>query len=174
MKYDVIIADPPWSEGGGGKIKRGADRHYPLMRTKDIVCLGGRVRSAVADDALLFLWVTNNFLPDGLAVMEAWGFTYVTNIAWHKSGNVGLGQYVRMAHELCLIGRRGKTLPAYKAKERIRYPSVIHSPRGRHSEKPAAIFEIAESFTDGAKLEIFSRSRRLGWDAWGDEVGVQL
>ena len=31
MKYKTIYADPPWWESGGGKIKRGADRHYPLI-----------------------------------------------------------------------------------------------------------------------------------------------
>ena len=35
-KYKTIYLDPPWAEQGGGKIKRGADRHYPLMKTKDI------------------------------------------------------------------------------------------------------------------------------------------
>ena len=67
---------------GGGKIKRGADRHYPLMSTKDIMALD--VPSIAADDCHLYLWVTNNFLPDGLKVMEAWGFRYVTMITWLK------------------------------------------------------------------------------------------
>ena len=36
-KYKTIYADPPWPEQGGGKIKRGADRHYPLMPVKEII-----------------------------------------------------------------------------------------------------------------------------------------
>lgn len=39
MLYKTIYADPPWMERGGGKIKRGADKHYPLMSTKDIIAL---------------------------------------------------------------------------------------------------------------------------------------
>lgn len=66
-KYEIIYADPPWYESGGGKIKRGADRHYPLMKTKDIMALN--VPSA--ENAHLYLWVTNNFMADGLKVMEA-------------------------------------------------------------------------------------------------------
>lgn len=31
-KYKTIYMDPPWAEQGGGKIKRGADRHYPRQR----------------------------------------------------------------------------------------------------------------------------------------------
>jgi N6-adenosine-specific RNA methylase IME4 len=78
-KYKTIYCDPAWNEVGGGKIKRGADRHYTLMKTKDIKKLP--VQSIADDDCWLFMWVTNNFLKDGLDVMEYWGFRYVTNLA---------------------------------------------------------------------------------------------
>ena len=81
-KYKTILADPPWQEQGGGKIKRGADRHYPLMKTEDIKNLD--VGSLADDSCWLYLWVTNNFLKDGLEVMEHWGFRYVTNFCWAK------------------------------------------------------------------------------------------
>jgi N6-adenosine-specific RNA methylase IME4 len=118
--YRSILIDPPWNESGGGKCKRGADRHYPLMKTRDIVALvepllygltrpiPGLTRPMpvgptaetpagtsiplyhceagypVADNAHLWLWVTNNYLPDGLKVMQALGFRYVTNVCWAK------------------------------------------------------------------------------------------
>lgn len=104
MKYHTIYADPPWMERGGGKIKRGADRHYPLMSTKDIMALD--VPSIAADDCHLYLWVTNNFLPDGLKVMEAWGFRYVTMITWLKD-RAGLGQYFRASPRATSLGSRG-------------------------------------------------------------------
>ena len=105
IKFKTIYADPPWAEQGGGKTKRGADRHYNLMKTKDIVALP--VSDLADDNAHLYLWVTNNFLEDGLKVMKAWGFKYITNIVWIKQGPVGLGQYFRGAHELLLFGVRG-------------------------------------------------------------------
>lgn len=80
--YRTIIADPPWLERGAGQVKRGADRHYALMSTERICALP--VSRWAADDAHLYLWVTNNFLPDGLQVMAAWGFRYVTKIDWFK------------------------------------------------------------------------------------------
>lgn len=80
--YATIYADPPWLERGGGQIKRGADRHYALMKTRDICALP--VSSWAAPNAHLYLWVTNNFLEDGLDVMRAWGFRYVTKIDWYK------------------------------------------------------------------------------------------
>ena len=83
MRYKTIYADPPWMEAGGGKIKRGADRHYPLMKTKDIINLP--VADIADDNCHLYLWTTNNFLQDALKVMEAWGFKYKTKITWVKS-----------------------------------------------------------------------------------------
>ena len=65
-KYQTILADPPWNEQGGGKIKRGADKHYSLMPTKDITAMKDRVEQFMHDDAHIYLWVTNNFLIDGL------------------------------------------------------------------------------------------------------------
>jgi N6-adenosine-specific RNA methylase IME4 len=80
--YQAVYADPPWLERGGGKIKRGADRHYDLMSTDDICALP--VGSWAAADAHCYVWVTNNFLRDGLDVLAAWGFRYVTKIDWFK------------------------------------------------------------------------------------------
>ena len=73
MKYKTIYADPPWYERGAGKIKRGADRHYPLMKTEEIKALP--VRELIDPAGChLYLWTTNNFLPDALEVVKAWGF----------------------------------------------------------------------------------------------------
>ena len=37
-----------------------------------------------AENAVLFLWVTNPLLPDALKVVESWGFEYKTNLVWIK------------------------------------------------------------------------------------------
>ena len=110
MKYKTIYADPPWMEHGGGKIKRGADRHYPLMKTKDILALP--VHELIDPEGChLYLWTTNNFLPDALEVVKAWGFEYVTLITWMKDRQ-GLGQYYRGLTEHCIFARTKKGLPA--------------------------------------------------------------
>jgi N6-adenosine-specific RNA methylase IME4 len=95
MKYRTIYADPPWPETGGGKIKRGADRHYPLMSVSAIKAMGGQLQHYIDDQGChLYLWVTNTHLANGLAVMETWGFEYKTTITWIKD-RIGLGQYFR-------------------------------------------------------------------------------
>lgn len=181
--------DPPWLERGGGKIKRGADRHYPLMKLDDIhrTIFTSPVWTP-ADDAHMYLWVTNNFLPQGLELMRRLGFRYVTNTAWVKMADewsaaaaalhspnekaaallqIGLGQYQRGAHELLLFGVRGK---AMVPEPRDRLPTVVFAPRGRHSEKPVVFYDRIERASPGPYLEVFARSEREGWTSWGLEV----
>lgn len=173
-KYQIIYADPPWNEAGGGKIKRGADRHYPLMKTKDIAAL--KVKEMAADNAHLYLWVTNNFLPDGLEVMKAWGFEYKTIITWKKD-RIGLGQYFRGNTEHCLFGVRGN-LP-YKIENDKRQQGVtgFDAKRLEHSVKPLEMLEMIEKVSDRAgfnKIELFARDVKKGWDKWGNEVECDL
>ena len=72
------------------------------------------VADLVEEPAHLYLWVPNALLPEALAVMAAWGFTYKTNLPWHKvrkdggSDGRGVGFYFRNVTELCLFGVRGK------------------------------------------------------------------
>ena len=168
QKYKTIYADPPWKESGGGKIKRGADRHYPLMATKDIIALP--VGELAEDNCHLYLWVTNNFLQDGLDVMKAWGFRYVTTITWYKDGNAGLGQYFRGKTEHCLFGIKGK--PPYKIVNEKRQQGLTGfiAKRGEHSVKPQQMREMIERVSYEPRIELFARERFEGWDAWGNEV----
>jgi N6-adenosine-specific RNA methylase IME4 len=92
MTYKTIYADPPWPEYGGGQIKRGADRHYPLMKVRDIIALGDNLRPFIDPSGChLYLWATNNYLPEALEVMKAWDFEYKTTITWMKD-RFGIGQ----------------------------------------------------------------------------------
>ena len=178
-KYATIYADPPWMERGGGKIKRGADRHYCLMQTKDIAELP--VADICADNAHLYLWITNNFLLDGLKVMQAWGFRYVTKITWIKAEkcteqsfkfqNAGLGQYFRGRDECCLFGIKGN-LP-YKTDDvgkRQQGFTAFAAPRREHSEKPEEMRQMIERVSYPPYIELFARNTAPGWDVWGDEV----
>jgi N6-adenosine-specific RNA methylase IME4 len=172
-KYRTILADPPWNERGGGKIKRGADRHYDLMRTHDIIDLMRyTLDGKIADDAHLYLWVTNNYLPDGLAVLGALGFSYKTNIVWAKN-RPGIGQYFRGQHELCLFGVRGKGFSVRT--ERRDIATLLGKgmlPRTEHSVKPPEIYELVESRSEGPYIELFARRRVVGWDSWGNDPAL--
>jgi len=166
--YSCILMDPPWNERGGGKIKRGADRHYPLVKTKDMPRL--IYQSGVwkpAENCHLWMWATNSFLADALWLMDALGFRYVTNACWVKN-KYGLGQYLRGQHELLLFGVKGSGVAVRTEKKNL--PSVFHADRLRHSQKPEESYQLIESRSVGPRLEMFARIARPGWDHWGNEI----
>ncbi len=52
-----------------------------------------------------------------------------------------------------------------------RQDSVIEAPRRGHSEKPEEGFAVIEkSYPEFPRLELFARSQRPGWTAWGNEL----
>jgi N6-adenosine-specific RNA methylase IME4 len=125
------------------------------------------VTEVATDDAVLFLWSPMSKLAEALRVVEAWGFEHRSGMCWVKD-QIGMGHYVRGQHELLLIARRG--LPPHPA-EADRPSSVVHAPRGRHSEKPQEFYALIERmYPELPKVELFARVRRDGWDAWGNEV----
>ena len=168
-KYQTIYADPPWAEYGGGKIKRGADRHYPLMKTKDIINLP--VKNLIDTSGChLYLWTTNNFLPEALKVMDAWGFEYITTITWIKN-SMGLGQYYRGLTEHCLFGSTKNRLP-YKLIDGKRQQGLtgFYEEKTEHSTKPKSMRDMIEKVSYEPRIELFAREKFVGWDAWGNEV----
>lgn len=171
MSIQTVVIDPPWNERGGGKSKRGADKHYPLLSTPEIVqtIYSCEYWNQIEPHAHLYMWVTNNFLIDGLEVVKALGFTYKTNFVWLKN-SMGLGQYFRGQHEICLFATRGSR-PTQPRTDRRDISSVLIAPKSRHSEKPLSSYDLIESRSKGRYLEIFAR-RKISdqWIAWGNEI----
>lgn len=172
-RYGTILADPPWQESGGGKVKRGADRHYPLMKLADICALP--IGQLALPDSHLYLWATNNFLERAFEVIRAWGFTFVTCITWGKMGDrgiqEGLGQYFRGSSEQLLFCKRGQ--PTYRTKangKRAQGRTLYLAPRTEHSEKPECFREVIERVSAGPYLELFARRAAPGWDLWGNQA----
>lgn len=161
--YACIAADPPWPHrGGGGK---GAQEHYDTLSIDQII----RVMLTApcwqpADNAHLWLWVPNNWLEQGLHVMRALGFRYVTNLAWAKD-KMGIGFYLRGKHELCLFGVRGSLSSQSKGTS-----SLVVARRLQHSRKPDEAYDAIEAVSPGPRLEMFARRERDGWDLWGNQA----
>lgn len=171
--FRTIYLDPPWNEKGGGKSKRGADKHYPTLKKHEIIeaiyCSG---YWNPAPRAHMWMWVTNNFLEDGLFVMKALGFRYVTQAVWPKP-SFGIGQYMRGQHEPVLFGVKGQALPI-----RVRDESTLVGggeliKTGIHSRKPVEGYEKIERVSYGPRVELFCRKRRKDWWAWGNEIRLE-
>ncbi len=175
-KFATVLADPPWQfQNRTGKVAPEHRRlnRYPTMTLDEIKALP--VATACADTAHLYLWVPNALLPDGLAVLAAWGFAYKSNVVWHKvrkdggSDGRGVGFYFRNVTEILLFGVRGKharTLAPGRSQV-----NLIATRKREHSRKPDEAYELIESCSPGPFLEMFARGTRPGWSAWGNQSG---
>ena len=130
------------------------------------------VRKVLAPNAHLYLWVPNALLPDGLKVMEAWGFRYVSNIVWakrRKDGGPdgrGVGFYFRNVTELLLFGVKGSMRTLAPGRSQV---NMMETRKREHSRKPDEQYDLIEACSPGAYIEMFARHARSGWSVWGDE-----
>lgn len=132
------------------------------------------VKEAAADVSHLYLWVPNALLPDGLTVMEAWGFRYKSNLVWRKirkdggSDGRGVGFYFRNVTEILLFGVRGKNARTLQpGRTQVNY---LESRKREHSRKPDEQYDIIEACSRGPFLELFARGERKGWASWGNQA----
>lgn len=140
-KWNLILADPPWEYDFVPEESNAIENQYPTMDRDAIVALP--VADLAAADSVLFLWTTSPKLQEGLAVLNAWGFRYVTSWIWQKTGGApGMGYWARIDHEILLIGTRGN--PGAPDKADMQFSSVIAAPKGKHSEKPAIFYPLIE------------------------------
>jgi N6-adenosine-specific RNA methylase IME4 len=173
--FCTILADPPWQfTNRTGKM---APEHRRLNRYSTLklseIC---EIPVAMAADttAHLYLWVPNALLPEGLEVMRAWGFTYKTNLIWHKirkdggPDGRGVGFYFRNTTEMVLFGIRGHMRTLAPGRRQV---NIVKSMKQEHSRKPDELYKIIEHCSPGPYLELFARGTRRGWSAWGNQAG---
>lgn len=188
--FRCILADPPWAfrthDGRNRtptqKAFREAEDHYQTTPTEDLMQIP--VRDWAARDAVLLMWVVGSHLDAAIALGRAWGFTLKTDgFYWLKTRlrdadqidlftgdvpdlRISMGYYTRKQIEPCWLFTRGKPKRLSKGVRQF-----IVEPAREHSRKPDAIYERAEALCSGPYLEMFARTARPGWSAWGNEVG---
>lgn len=172
--FGCVLADPPWSfktyGGKPGFVHRGAHQHYGTTETDALTSLP--VKATLAKDAALFMWVVDSHFEDAIALGKAWGFGFKTcAFVWVKSKeggwpHVGMGYWTRKQTEQCWLFTRGSPKRLDKGVQQI-----IHCPRGAHSAKPEQQYGLVERLVGGPYLEMFSRTSRPNWTAWGNETG---
>lgn len=157
--YATIVADPPWRFGSAA-TKADAGKHYSTMPLADICALP--VADLAAPDAHLWLWAVNGLMEEAHQVVRAWGFRALTIVTWCKPAP-GVGHYLRNNTEHVILASRGQAMtPDAKP-----LSTWYVWPRTHHSEKPPAFGDLVEQVSPGPYCELFCRSPRFGWDAWG-------
>ena len=174
-QFATVLADPPWRfTNRTGKMAPEHKRlnRYETMSIEEICALP--VSDIARDRAHLYLWVPNALLPWGLQAMEAWGFSYKSNLIWHKvrkdggSDGRGVGFYFRNVTEMILFGVRGKNVRTLAPGRR--QVNLLATRKQEHSRKPDEQYAIIESCSEGPYLELFARGRRKGWASWGAQA----
>ncbi|WP_165056281.1 MULTISPECIES: MT-A70 family methyltransferase [unclassified Adlercreutzia] len=176
--FSTILADPPWRfSNRTGKVAPEHKRlgRYATMSLDEIKALS--VADAAADNAHLYLWVPNALLPEGLEVMRAWGFKYVSNIVWakrRKDGGPdgrGVGFYFRNVTELLLFGVKGKMRTLAPGRSQV---NMIETRKREHSRKPDEQYKLIMDCSPGPYLELFARYPQPHWEVWGNEADEEI
>tara|TARA_Y100000034_G_scaffold129233_1_gene185321 strand:+ start:4161 stop:5270 length:1110 start_codon:yes stop_codon:yes gene_type:complete len=161
--YDVIAIDPPWEYGtkyDPNHYMGRVSNPYPEMSLEQIK----NIKLPAKDDCVLWLWITNKYLPEVKDILAQWGFEYKSILTWNKV-NMGVGKWLRNVTEHCILAIKGK--PYFN---NTKITTLLTEKRNEHSAKPEGFFRIVEETCAGKKLEYFSRKKREGWDVYGDEV----
>lgn len=174
-KFSSILADPPWQfQNRTGKVAPEHKRlaRYATLTLSEIKHLP--ISQICAETCHLYLWVPNALLPEGLAVMNAWGFQYKSNLVWHKirkdggPDGRGVGFYFRNVTELILFGTKGRNARTLQAgRSQVNF---LASRKREHSRKPDEQYKLIESCSRGPYLELFARGQRKGWSSWGNQA----
>jgi N6-adenosine-specific RNA methylase IME4 len=178
-QYEVVLADPPWTYYGQQNKWGAAAKFYSLMSDDDIRSLP--VNELLATRSVLFLWATGPRLDLALQCISDWGLFYRgMAFVWVKTKQSGapIGaqgvrpSIVKPTTEFVLAASRaarGRPLPL--ADEGV--PQVVMAPKQAHSAKPREVQErIERLYPSARRIELFARTPRVGWDAWGMEAGV--
>jgi N6-adenosine-specific RNA methylase IME4 len=165
-RYRTIVADPPWTPDESVRShyadrKAYPQKHYETMSTAAICSL----QPPSDDSAHLWLWTLTRHVDWGYSVARAWGFEPLTMVTWCKP-SLGAGRF-QCNTEHVLLCRKG-------SREAMPFGRTggtwFKWPRGAHSAKPDAFYDLVEKASPGPYLELFARRARMGdWHYWGDE-----
>jgi len=160
-EYDIIVVDPPWEydrkyDPDSSRIAN----PYPSMDLNEIY----NINLPASDNSILWLWTTQAYLYESKKILEHWGFQYKATLVWNKD-KIGMGHWLRMQCEFCLLGIKGK--PIYN---NTKYRDIITEKGREHSRKPDCFYDMVNDICVGTKLDYFSREQREGWFNYGNEI----
>jgi N6-adenosine-specific RNA methylase IME4 len=159
--YDCVVIDPPWqyseSKNDYDPEGRRVASPYPEMNFEEIM----NIKVPSKDDCILWLWTTHKYLPKAFELLTHWGFEYKATLVWNKK-KMGIGHWLRMQCEFCLLGIKGNPLWDNTSER-----DIIEESRREHSRKPDTFYEMVSNLCLGFKLDYFAREKHEGFDSYG-------
>lgn len=174
-KYQLILADPPWQQRKGGKKRaRPLSSGEPLpYQTLDIETIKNQLQFFVdqgTPNMILFLWTIDKYLFEAESIAKDIGFRIHARMIWNKVTGIPSAFTVRFGHEYLLYCYRGKLIPV-ASDMRGKIHTVFTEKVTQHSRKPEIAYDIIEQLYPGLnRVELYARTLRPGWNAWGNEI----
>lgn len=168
-RFAVIAADPPWAYTGYSGVGIPARRqHYKTLSLEELKRMP--VAMLAEKDCLLAMWAISSHIDQAIELGKAWGFRFKTLLFIWDKGRMSFGKWSRQEGEIVLLFTRGK--PSRRKGAGGVRQFIREAPSRIHSQKPVEMLARLEALHRGPYLELFSRSTRPGWVAWGDEADL--
>ncbi len=174
-RYNVIYADPPWKQNKGGLRKERPNQtralDYDTLSIDEIFTIQKKIRdNNTTENHVVFMWAIDKFLPEIEISMKGLGYRLHARIIWDKTNGVAPAFTIRYSHEYLLWFYTKKLMPI-AIEQRGKWTTVLREPATTHSKKPTIVYQFIESiYPSQLKLEMYARTLRSGWDAWGNQV----
>jgi len=178
--YDVVLTDCPWLYDSPAGQMGAAVNHYACLDNAALIALNPA--PLLVASGVCFVWATGPMLAQAVHLIEAWGLHFRgVAFVWVKTskegkpiGAAGVRPTVTkpLTEFVLVASKKRKGRPRPLASEAI--VQTVFASRGAHSVKPAEVHARIEAlFPPCARLEMFARRTRAGWDAFGDEVEAE-
>lgn len=175
VRYGIIYGDPPWPQKKGKirnvRMNQGRSLDYDTMSLSDIELLLEKAFLLSDIKCNIFIWTIDKFLLNTESMMKRMGYELHARIIWDKGNGIAPAFTVRFSHEYLLwFYQKGHILMLCKEVRGV-FRDVLYEKSTVHSKKPESAYQMLETmFPDAAKLELFARNERDGWDCFGDQV----
>lgn len=164
--FGVIYADPPWladiTEENSTR-RRTLDTYGETMSQEELA----QLKVPAAPDCVLFMWYPPKLQREAMAVTEAWGFTYSTNLVWVR--NKAYREYwTHNVHDHLLIATKGQ-VPTPTDADRVNSAQSYDAHKLKFKPIQFAA-QIETMFPTTPRLSMFLKGPPIpGWSVWNYE-----
>ena len=167
LAYRTVVIDPPWP-GGGAYSSRSQPASLTQARYETLplrVIKSMPIPRLLHQDAQVFLWTTQRFLPAAIEMLADWGLHYCFTMVWKKNRGPKPRRYPWYNCEFVVVGRRGRV----RLKEEREFAACFAAPHRGHSVKPHEFYATIRRVCFGPRCDLFARRKIPGFIGWGHE-----